>query len=160
MTKKNIYQAMFLLDNEEVRKGFNQAKDWIQSCLEKHNIEVKVLRLWSERPLAYSIGGRKRATYLLGWLEASGEAVNNAKREMYLVGPAFRVMFLKEEAIPADELVFGIESIKDSDIEIPDDVEETELVSDAEEVDSEEVDENFAPEEAEHLEASDSNDGE
>ena len=64
-------------------------------------------------------------------------------------------MFLKEEAIPADELVFGVESIKDSDIEIPDDVEEIELVSD-----SEEVDENFAPEEVEHLEASESNDGE
>jgi ribosomal protein S6 len=118
------YQAMFLLDNEEVRKGFNQAKDWVQTCLEKHNIDVKVLRLWGERALAYPIGGRKRATYLLGWLEASGDAVNEAKREMYLVGPAFRLVFLRTEEIPAEEMTFGIESLEDSAVEIPDEIEE------------------------------------
>lgn len=127
------YQAMFLLDNEEVRKGFNQAKDWVQTCLEKHNIDVKVLRLWGERALAYPIGGRKRATYLLGWLEASGDAVNEAKREMYLVGPAFRIVFLRTEEIPADEMTFGIESLEDSAVEIPDEIEEEMAVVAAEE---------------------------
>jgi ribosomal protein S6 len=81
MTNKiHTYQAVFLLDNEEVRKGFNQAKDWVQTCLEKHNVDVKVLRLWGERALAYPIGSRQRATYLLGWVEASGESVNEAFR--------------------------------------------------------------------------------
>jgi hypothetical protein len=74
--------------------------------------------------LAYPIGGRKRATYLLGWLEASGDAVNEAKREMYLVGPAFRLVFLRTEEIPAEEMTFGIESLEDSAVEIPDEIEE------------------------------------
>lgn len=143
MTNKiHTYQAMFLLDNEEVRKGFNQSKDWIQACLEKHNIDVKVLRLWGERALAYPIGTRKRATYLLGWLEASGEAVNEAKREMYLVGPAFRIMFLRADEIPAEEMEFGIEKLDDSAVEVPDEIDEIEFIE-------EEVAEEAAPEDSE-----------
>jgi ribosomal protein S6 len=146
MTNKiHTYQAMFLLDNEEVRKGFNQAKDWVQTCLEKHNVDVKVLRLWGERALAYPIGSRKRATYLLGWLEASGEAVNEAKREMYLVGPAFRIMFLRADEIPAEEMDFGIETIDDSAVEIPEEIEELEIIE--EEVAEEKVAEEEVAEE-------------
>jgi len=145
MTNKiHTYQAVFLLDNEEVRKGFNQAKDWVQTCLEKHNVDVKVLRLWGERALAYPIGSRQRATYLLGWVEASGEAVNEAKREMYLVGPAFRIMFLRADEIPAEEMEFGIEAIEDSSVEIPDEIEEFEIIEEdvAEEVAESKTEEN------------------
>jgi ribosomal protein S6 len=144
MTNKiHTYQAMFLLDNEEVRKGFNQAKDWVQACLEKHNVDVKVLRLWGERALAYPIGSRQRATYLLGWVEASGEAVNEAKREMYLVGPAFRIMFLRADEIPAEEMAFGIEAIDDSVVDIPDEIEEFETIEEdvAEEASEEKTEE-------------------
>jgi len=145
MTNKiHTYQAVFLLDNEEVRKGFNQAKDWVQTCLEKHNVDVKVLRLWGERALAYPIGSRQRATYLLGWVEASGEAVNEAKREMYLVGPAFRIMFLRADEIPAEEMEFGIEAIEDSSVKIPDEIEEFEIIEEdvAEEVAESKTEEN------------------
>ena len=145
MTNKiHTYQAVFLLDNEEVRKGFNQAKDWVQTCLEKHNVDVKVLRLWGERALAYPIGSRQRATYLLGWVEASGESVNEAKREMYLVGPAFRIMFLRADEIPAEEMEFGIEAIEDSSVEIPDEIEEFEIIEEdvAEEVAESKTEEN------------------
>lgn len=117
-----VYQAMFLLDNQEVRdKGFNAVRDWVKQTLEKHGISVRVLRLWGERPLAYSIGGRRRATYLLGWLNANGNAINEAKRELYLVGPAFRCLFLREEEIPAEELALGIAAIGDHELVIPDD---------------------------------------
>ncbi len=145
MTNKiHTYQAVFLLDNEEVRKGFNQAKDWVQTCLEKHNVDVKVLRLWGERALAYPIGSRQRATYLLGWVEASGESVNEAKREMYLVGPAFRIMFLRADEIPAEEMEFGIEAIEDSAVEVPDEIEEFEMIEEnvAEEASESKTEEN------------------
>lgn len=134
---KHIYQAMFLLDNEEVRKGFNAAKDWIQASLEKHGLEVKVLRLWGERQLAYPIGSRKRATYLLGWLEGSGDAVNEVKREMYLLGPVFRVLFLQEDEIPAEELALGIEKMDDSSVIIPEEIEEPEFEEPYEEPEAE-----------------------
>jgi ribosomal protein S6 len=119
---RHTYQAMFLLENQEVRqKGFNAVRDGVKQTLEKHGITVRVLRLWGERAMAYRIGGRSRATYVLGWLEASGTAVNEAKRELYLVGPAFRCLFLREEMIPADELALGIPAIGDNEVVIPDD---------------------------------------
>ncbi len=119
---KHIYQAMFLLDNQEVRqKGFNAVRDGVKQTLEKHGLTVRVLRLWGERAMAYPVGGRRRATYLLGWLEANGTAVNEAKREFYLMGPVFRCLFLREEAIPADEMALGIQAIGDNELVIPDD---------------------------------------
>jgi len=136
---KHIYQAMFLLDNEEVRKGFNAAKDWIQSSLEKHGLEVKVLRLWGERQLAYPIGGRKRATYLLGWLEGSGDMVNEVKRELYLIGPAFRCLFLQEDEIPEEELVHGIQKMEDSELIIPEEIQEPDFEEPYEEPEEEQA---------------------
>ena len=119
-----IYQAMFLLDNEEVRgQGFNATRDWVKATLEKHGASVDVLRLWGERSMAYTVVGRKRATYLLGWIHANQETVAAAKREMYLLGPVFRVLFLREDSIPEEELALGIQ---DSEVSIPDEVEEIE----------------------------------
>lgn len=124
---RHHYQAMFLLDNQEVRQqGFNAVRDWVRTTLEKHGISVPVLRLWGERELTYPIGGRRRATYLLGWLEASGAAVNQAKRELYLVGPVFRCLFLEEEEIPAEELALGIPEMADHELVIPEEESEAE----------------------------------
>lgn len=119
------YQAMFLLDNEEVRQGFNAARDWVRTTLEKHGLKVHVLRLWEERQLAYQIGTRRRATYLLGWLEGSGDSINNARRELYLLGPVFRCLFLEQGEIPEDEMTQGIPEVADADIVIPEEIEET-----------------------------------
>lgn len=124
---QHTYQAMFLLDNQEVRKGFTAARDWVQQTLEKHGLTVKVLRLWGERPLAYPVRGRRRATYLLAWLEGSGPAVNKVKREMYLLGPVFRTLFLREEEIPAEELQYGVQQVDEATLVIPEDVVEEEV---------------------------------
>ena len=124
---RHTYQAMFLLDNQEVRKGFNAARDWVKATLEKHDLDVKVLRLWGERPLSYAIRGRRRATYLLGWLEGSGESVNKVKREMYLLGPVFRCLFLQEDEIPAEELAFGVEQVDEASLVIPEEEPEPEF---------------------------------
>lgn len=134
-----IYQAMFLLDNGEVREqGFNAVRDWVKTTLEKHGAEVKVLRLWGERPLAYPVQGRARATYLLGWIQGTEKTVSAVKHEMYLLGPVFRNLFLKEEEIPAEELALGIEAIKDEDVTVLDDTPVAEQLFEDEEEAAEE----------------------
>ena len=126
---------------QEIRQnGFNAVREQVKTTLEKHGLSSKVLRLWGERLMAYPVGTRKRATYMLGWLEGSGQAVNEAKKDFYLVGPVFRCMFLREESIPEEELAFGIEEIEDSAVVIPDET--------AEVVEEEVADEEEAPEEA------------
>lgn len=125
--QNHIYQAMFLLDNQEVRKSFNGTRDWVRNLLEKHGITVRVLRMWGERKLAYPIRQHRRATYLLGWLEGPSDAVATVKREMYLMGPVFRVLFLREEAIPEDELQVGIQDVTQSELAIPEESEDDHL---------------------------------
>ncbi|MFQ5747921.1 MAG: 30S ribosomal protein S6 [Planctomycetota bacterium] len=121
----HLHQAMFLLDNQEVRaRGFLATRDWVRNLLEKHGIKAHVLRLWGERRLAYPIRQRHRATFLLGWLEASGEAIGAVKRELYLVGPVFRTLFLRVEEIPEEELAVGIEDVDESLLKIPEDTAE------------------------------------
>ncbi len=127
--KTHFYEAMFLLDNQEVSQhGFNAVRDTVKQMLEKHGVEVNSLNLYGERKLAYKIGNRQRATYLSGWLSGSGKAINEAKAEFYLVGPVFRCMFLREDAIPANELALGIETIDDSAVVIPEEVEDVVVV--------------------------------
>ena len=123
---QHIYQAMFLLDNQEVRKSYADARDWVRTTLEKHGAEVSVLRLWAEQELAYPIEGKRRATYLLGWISATGQTVNQAKREMYLLGPVFRVLFLRAEEIPQEELEIGIQELAEGELVIPEDIPEVE----------------------------------
>lgn len=134
-----IYQAMFMLENGEVRdQGFNAVRDWVKTTLEKHGADVKVLRLWQERQLSYPIQGNGRATYLLGYLQASQETVSKAKAEMYLLGPVMRVLFLKEDEIPADELAQGIAEIRDEDITIPEEAPDLDMFADEPEAEEEE----------------------
>lgn len=122
----HTYQAMFLLDNQEVRqRGFNAVRDQVRTILEKHGLSTKVLRLWGERKLAYPIGQRRRATYLLGWLAGGGDAVSQAKKDMYLVGPVFRCTFLRADTIPDEELALGIQAFDDAALVIPEETEDS-----------------------------------
>ena len=73
---KHIYQAMFLLDNQEVRKSYAEARDWIRTTLEKHGAEVSVLRLWAERELAYPI---ERKNILAETISRNPETINNIR---------------------------------------------------------------------------------
>jgi ribosomal protein S6 len=132
MTDNNyIYQAMFMLENGEVRdQGFNAVRDWVKTTLEKHGADVKVLRLWQESQLQYPIQGNTRATYMLGYLQANQQTVSKAKAEMYLLGPVMRVLFLKEDEVPADEMAHGIAEIRDEDVTIPEEAPELDPFAD------------------------------
>lgn len=114
--EKTTYEAMFLLDNREVVKGFAPTRDWVKALLEKHGATVRTLRLWGERELAYSIGRHKRATYLLGYFEASGETVAKVKHDAYLVGPVIRMQVLSVDEVPEEELARGIEDANEDEL--------------------------------------------
>ena len=53
---------MCLLDNREVRKGWESLKEAIAGLFTKHDAKVLSSRRWDERRLAYPIGGQNRAT--------------------------------------------------------------------------------------------------
>lgn len=98
-----VYEGMFLLDNDVVRAGWNQAKALVTDILEKHGATVHTARRWAERKLAYTIAKRNRATYLLVYFDGGSDTVARATREMDLRDGILRYLVLKVEAVPEAE---------------------------------------------------------
>ena len=98
-----IYEGMFLLDNEFVREDWKRAKQLVTGTLEKHGAKVLAARRWDERRLAYPIQRRKRATYLLAYYEVDGDNIATIRRDFDLSEQILRFLLASTEAVPAEE---------------------------------------------------------
>jgi len=98
-----IYEGMFLVDNAVVREGWDKAKSLVTSLLEKHGAKVLSARRWDERRLAYPIGGKNRATFLLAYYNIDVDAIPAMRRDFELNESVLRTMEVVVEAIPESE---------------------------------------------------------
>ncbi len=96
------YEAMFLLDNREVKKGWEPLKESVDSILTKRGAEIVVAKRWDERKLAYEIKKQRRATYYLSYLKADPSAIDEIRRDLELSVPVLRYLILSCDAIPED----------------------------------------------------------
>jgi len=94
------YEAMFLLDNREVKKGWEYAKGIPLSILERHGAKIVSARRWDERKLAYEIKKQKRATFLLVFFEALPEKITPINREVQLTEGILRHLILVHDEFP------------------------------------------------------------
>ncbi len=99
-----IYEIMYLLDNNAVRAGWNEAKAAATALISKHGGKTLSARRWEERKLAYSIKQRRRGTYLLAYCELGKDGVAPLRRELDLTENVLRYLILSAEAVPAQEL--------------------------------------------------------
>ena len=100
----NVYEAMFLLDNQVVREDWKSAKRVVTDLLEKHGAEIASARRWDERKLAYTIRGRRRGTYLLTYFRARGDAIGLVRRDVELEERILRYLLIRGESVPASEI--------------------------------------------------------
>ena len=100
----NLYEGMFLLDNHAVRADWGRAKGAVTETLAKHGAEVVSARRWDERKLAYPIGGKKRATYLLTYYQAPFDSVAALRRDLELDERVLRYLILNADSVPEGEL--------------------------------------------------------
>jgi len=98
-----IYEAMFVLDNEVVRTGWSAAKSTVLDLIAKHGGTVHTARHWGERKLAYSIKNRSRATYVLSYYEMPPEGIPTFVRDLDLSETVLRYLFVKVDVIPEGE---------------------------------------------------------
>ena len=96
------YEAMFLLDNREVKKGWDPLKESIDSIMTKRGADIVVAKRWDERKLSYDIKKQRRATYYLTYFKAEPEAIDEVRRDLELSVPVLRYLILSCEAIPED----------------------------------------------------------
>jgi len=98
------YEMMYLLDNDAVRAGWNEAKAGVATLLEKHGGKVLAARRFDERKLAYTIKRRRRGTFLLVHAEMPPEGVTPLRRELDLADHVLRYLILSVDQVPAEEL--------------------------------------------------------
>ena len=80
----NLYEGMFLLNNDVVRADWQKAKSVVTDVLTKHGAELVTARRWNERKLAYEIKGRKRGTYLLAYYHMGIDGIEGLRRDLEL----------------------------------------------------------------------------
>jgi len=92
---------MVLVNNQEVRKGWQACKQGIVDLFGKHKAEVVSARRWDERRLAYPIKGQQRATYLLVYFKSEHLAPAAIRRELDFSESVLRHLILRVEEVPA-----------------------------------------------------------
>ncbi len=100
----NLYEGMFLLDNQVVRADWGRAKAAVTELLAKHGARVHTARRWDERKLTYKIKGHTRATYLLAYFDAGPGGVNEMRRDLELEERILRYLIIGAAEVPADEV--------------------------------------------------------
>lgn len=98
-----IYEGMFLLDNQVVREDWKKAKAIITDTLAKHGATVHTARRWDERKLAYPIRRKHRATYILTYYEIPGEGIAPMLRDFNLNENVLRYLNVSVDEIPEEE---------------------------------------------------------
>lgn len=113
-----LYEGMFLLDNQVVREDWKKAKAVVTDLLAKHGATVRAARRWDERKLAYPVGVRKRATYLLAYFEMGNAHIAELRRDLELNEHVLRYLILKAEEVPPTELELA-QAEQSTDFSVP-----------------------------------------
>ena len=99
-----LYETMVLIDNQVVREDWVKAKALITDTFAKHGAKVITSRRWDERRLAYTIAGRRRATFVLSYVEIDSEHTPALRRDFELSERILRYLMLKVDKLPECEV--------------------------------------------------------
>ena len=100
MQRTRTYECMCLLDNREVRKGWQPLKDAVTGMFTKHGAKILSGRRWDERRLAYPINGQHRGTYLLVYFSADTQSLTAIRRDLQFNESLLRYLLLDCEEVP------------------------------------------------------------
>lgn len=115
MERNRTYECMCLLDNREVKSGWQPLKETVVGIFQKHGAEVVSARRWDERRLAFPIRGQLRATYLLSYFKADTQQVAGIRRDLQFKEVVLRSLVVGCTEVPATafepEAAFDVNAI-------------------------------------------------
>ena len=121
--RTRTYECMCLLDNREVRKGWQPLKDAITAQFTKHGAKILSSRRWDERRLAYPMSGQHRGTYLLVYLAVDTQAVAAIRRDLQFNESLLRWLLVDCAEVPQaayePEADFDVNAIPSDDAPTP-----------------------------------------
>lgn len=103
VTKKKLYEAMFLVDSALAASDWEGTNAAIERIIERAEAEIVSKEKWDERKLAYEIRGKARGTYILCYFNASGNKIHQIERDVQLSENIMRVLILRADHVtPGD----------------------------------------------------------
>ncbi|MCB9886183.1 MAG: 30S ribosomal protein S6 [Planctomycetes bacterium] len=118
---------MCLLDNREVRNGWEPLKQAVTGVFTKHGGNILSARRWDERRIAYPIKGQNRGTYLLVYFAAETQSVTAIRRDLQFNESVLRSLLLDCEEVPQSayepEAAFDVNAIPPDDSDAVTEVE-------------------------------------
>jgi small subunit ribosomal protein S6 len=110
---------MCLLDNREVRKGWQPLKDAVLAMFTKHGAKILSARRWDERRLAYAINGQGRGTYLLVYIACDTQHITAIRRDLQFYESLLRYLLIECPEVPQSafepETAFDVNTIPADD---------------------------------------------
>ena len=108
---------MLLLDNREVRKGWESLKAAVAGIFGKHGAEVLSSRRWDERRLGYPVKTQLRGTYLLLYFKSDTQALTAIRRDLQFAESVLRFLTMQCDDVPETayepEAEFDVTAIPD-----------------------------------------------
>lgn len=98
----NTYECMVLVNNQEVRKGWQACKQGIIDLFGKHKASVVSARRWDERRLSYPIKGQQRATFLLVYFKSDHTAPPAIRRDLEFSDVVLRHLVIRCDEVPPE----------------------------------------------------------
>ncbi|MEA3226820.1 MAG: 30S ribosomal protein S6, partial [Planctomycetota bacterium] len=94
MTKKKLYEAMFLVDSADAGSDWDGVIAAITKILERAKVDIVSMRKWDDRRLAYEIKRKSRGTYLLCYFRSDGQQNQEIERDVQISERIIRVLIL------------------------------------------------------------------
>jgi len=94
---------MFLFD-PAVTAEWEQIKTELDRLMARSDAKIIVCGKWDERRLAYEIGGRKRAIYVLSYFQAEPDKIVGMERDIRLAESIIRCLILRADHVSEEEM--------------------------------------------------------
>jgi len=104
MTKKKLYEAMFLVDSADAGSDWDGVIAAITKILERAEVEIVSMRKWDDRRLAYEIKGTSRGTYLLCYFRSDGQTNQDIEKAVQISERIIRVLILSADWMTTEDI--------------------------------------------------------
>jgi len=94
VTKKKLYEAMFLVDSADAGSDWDGVIAAIKKTLERAEVDIVSLTKWDDRRLAYEIKRKARGTYILCYFRSDGQKNQEIETAVQLSEKIIRVLIL------------------------------------------------------------------
>jgi small subunit ribosomal protein S6 len=94
VTKKKLYEAMFLVDSADAGSDWDGVIAAITKTLERAEVDIVSITKWDDRRLAYEIKRKARGTYILCYFRSDGQNNPQIETAVQLSEKIIRVLIL------------------------------------------------------------------